>query len=474
MTGIGGILGYANESTATITYCVNHGNIVMPADSTGHKAYLGGILGRAANPCEFVISYCTNTGNITASVIDTSNISYAGGIVALHQSYNATANSEGSYLIEYCVNVGNLSAYRAGGILAHSNIGGNLATSLKYAGITITNSVNAGSVTAVSYAGGIAGINNASNSTGTNGADTSIKMTYVITDCANLGTVSGKYVAGAVPYAGNCALNISGFISAGKLIQSSGVAHIIAPVETGEYNKYTDTVTGCVYLQGINVGNGATDAYGATQKTADEITALLRGAGSAFVVYDKVNLEILYGIALDKTDKTGLEAAMEAVRQIVERGILVDGERNYFTITQYNADVAYQTLYALLYPANFESSFTIVLPVSINLTEGMIVTVSELSNITPKAKLYIKAAQAGVANGNNFKLYMIGDANESMEFCFIDENGDEVLCGGTLATFDWSSETGAHSFATSIKVDSDVPGKYKGTLTFTVDYDAGE
>ena len=193
-----------------------------------------------------------------------------------------------------------------------------------------------------------------------------------------------------------------------------------------------------------------------------------------FIVYDKVNLEILYGIALDKTDKTGLEAAMEAVRQIIQRGTAEGGERNYFAITQYNADLAYQTLYDLLYPTNFESSFTIVLPVSINLSEGMVINVSELNNITPKATLAIKVTQAGVADGADFCLYMIGDAGESMTFCFVDAEGNEVCNGGTLATFDWASQTGTHEFAAKVKTDADAPGRYKGTLTFTVDYDAGE
>ena len=472
MTGVGGILGYADETPddviATFTYCVNNGVIKSSDVATGFKTYMGGIVGRAANPCEFAFNYCANNGDITAAAV---NVSHAGGILGLHQAYTNAEVDASEYSITNCVNTGSVTAYRTGGIVGTLEVGHDTAPS--YTAITITNCINTGDIDAVSYGAGIVGFNSSKIA-----AETLTKITYYVQDCANLGKISGKNISGIVGCANTAAMNISNCISAGEFDPTgTGETNLIAPTVTGDYDQYTDTVTGCVFLAGLNVGNGALNAYGATEKSADEIKDLLRGLDATYVVYDKLNLNLLYQVALDRADKTGLEDAMEAVRQIIERNKVEAGERNFFTTTQYAADQAYDTLYALLYPANFESAFQVYLPVSITLSEGLDFT-ANLSDFTPEASLAIVVTQDGIANGQNFKLYLVGDNSKFLEFCFVGAEDAEFKGGATLATLDLASASknggDAYHFDTEIKVDGTVPGRYNGTLTFTVNYDDGK
>lgn len=254
MTGatgcIGGIIGFA-EGTATkeIKNCANYGNITSIAN-----AEAGGIIGQLR--LNGSIDNCKNFGAISAA-------NYNGGIVG--RAYGAS-----TYLIKNCVNygqIGNKTTKYAAGILSYSNDNACKVTiqnttnygsilSNQYSGgfvaenrnaLTITNAKNFGEVAGVHAVGGFVG--QSSNQTTTTATFTNclnagyihqgpaagegiggffgrvagVKAVIKLTNCANIGTITGSTKASAAhgafgdtfgqfigAYTVNAALNYSG------------------------------------------------------------------------------------------------------------------------------------------------------------------------------------------------------------------------------------------------------------------------
>ena len=84
---IGGIAGYADQTSNNITYCLNYGTV----KSNGTSTYVGGILGYV-NHNGFKISYCANVGKVSG------NAGHAGQIVGLQAKTMSTLPNDLYYL----------------------------------------------------------------------------------------------------------------------------------------------------------------------------------------------------------------------------------------------------------------------------------------------------------------------------------------------------------------------------------------
>jgi hypothetical protein len=186
------------------------------------------------------------------------------------------------------------------------------------------------------------------------------------------------------------------------------------------------------------------------------------------LVFDRADLVILYNIAMATEDKSGFETELANVKLIAVRDA---DQRLYFKATQKQADDAYRALYEKLYPESFASTFEVVLPVSVSLEDGLDVTVS--LNSYPKATLALIVTQNGIDDGGNFKLYMNADNSNVIEFVLVDSEGNEYGSNRVLFDIGWGDPTGVFHYDTVTKVDSTMPGRYSGKLTFTVDFDPG-
>ena len=201
----GGIAGYIKDTT--VTNCQNKWNIYAKAESANHG--VGGIAGQvyvSTRDCE--IKECTNTGNITA--IGSDSAGYAGGIVGKLRG-NTSGNSG---TIESCHNSGDIlmqsstqcgigglvgvswanltikASSNTGSIFSEENDSSNLAGGLvgqSSSELTLTESYNAGSVSSPSsdYVGGLVG-------------QLMRPTTVNVTNCYNVGAVSGAETAGLI------------------------------------------------------------------------------------------------------------------------------------------------------------------------------------------------------------------------------------------------------------------------------------
>ena len=124
---MGGVLGAAK--TATVTNCINYGDVV------GKGYYLGGILGVVITSGVMTINDCENHGSVTASA------NAAGGIVG-----GPVNESKGEMYVSGCTNTGAISApSMAGGIVGKMT-----------KGTIADDNVNSGVITATTE-GGVSG-----------------------------------------------------------------------------------------------------------------------------------------------------------------------------------------------------------------------------------------------------------------------------------------------------------------------------
>ena len=191
----GGIVGiaYINSSIAN---CTNAGE-VYARSASGSDSYAGGIAGRINNG---FITNCANTGDIYASSVDYS--SYAGGIAGYVYGSSITN----------CYNTGDVYAYV---ISSYAYVGGITGCVSNGSG-GITNCYNTGAVRAIaysnSYAGGLAGYVDTSNSNSYNTGNvtaqttrtTGAPQTYAGGAVGNnYGTLTALYNTGDVTAADN-------------------------------------------------------------------------------------------------------------------------------------------------------------------------------------------------------------------------------------------------------------------------------
>ncbi len=184
---VGGIVG--RSTYGPVTDCYNTGNI------TGTNQDVGGIIGYCTG-YEAVITDCFNTGSIFGA-------GYIGGVIG-RNAYGA---------VTACCNTGDVSGtnYHVGGVVGYSDG-------------TVSTCYNAGSVfNTSSYTGGVVGQGND------------------ITDCYNIGSISGEARIGGIVGSGN---NITTCYNKGSV---SGATEYIGGV-IGKGEEATDCyyLTGCV------------------------------------------------------------------------------------------------------------------------------------------------------------------------------------------------------------------------------------
>ena len=450
-TGVGGMVGYAagTNKVTTITYCINNGNIKHGDGSTGYRTYFAGMIGRAANPNYYVITYSINNGDMTAAAAE----GYAAGFIGWNQSYGAAADYTANTKIESCTNTGNITANYAAGFIASCNLGA--SATVDYNCFRAINCTNTGNITGVSYAGGFAGIADATFSY----EDVSYNghTIYTLTNCVTTGEIfaSAGTAAGAIARMDNVQAIVDGCIITGKV--SGNKAYVLAP-KSSSYDNYEDSFTNCYYNLPGTVTN---TTYVATQKSADEIRDLIRGEGTTTVIFDRDNLAKLYQWAEAKQDASLTELMNALAPYINNTGV------GYFTATQYEADLAYDALYNAMYPAGTETTFVVIISDQISLDNGGKLNL-QFNNPTPKSKLSVSVKQNGLASGANFKL-----TSGAYELNFwLTQNGKEVRNNQNLFEFDWSSVNGEYSFGAVIEDENKLyPAVYTGTLTFTVTYE---
>ena len=241
-TSIGaGIVGYLSSGTTTFTGCYNKGNITF----YNAAGIVGTIQGQTStNKADVTITGCYNEGTVT------SEKSNAGGIIVNTSTTNMTGVT-----ITGCYNAGTVSSTgRSGGIVASGT---------NY--ITVTGCYNIGTVKTSKYGvGGIAGFMTASTS---------------ISDCYNAGevTATAASVGGIVGYAtASLTYGISGCFNVGTVSSNS----------TTTSTTYSSTSAGC-YVGGIagyikSTGT-VTSCYNAGAVTGANAVGGIIGGGAATV-----------------------------------------------------------------------------------------------------------------------------------------------------------------------------------------------
>ena len=205
--GIGGLIGWTGSSTV-ITNCSNHGDITVP-EGTTDRPDVGGIVG---NMTSTTITKTYNYGNIQGR-------DNAGGIAG-YSNCN----------ISQCGNYGNITVTRstktgyAGGISGRLN-GGN-----------VSQCFNAGNITSVKHSGGISGALQSGK-------------TSAISDCFNVGIISGKTSSGLVIGENLGTLSVSAFYDIANpsvkavagaqsgtvtITDSFGISAVMGPANIGE------------------------------------------------------------------------------------------------------------------------------------------------------------------------------------------------------------------------------------------------
>ncbi|MBP5496213.1 MAG: T9SS type A sorting domain-containing protein [Bacteroidales bacterium] len=164
----GGIIGYAqNNSPISVVNSNNTGNVF--SHSINGEGYSGGVVGCVHNNSSLNIQNSYNLGNISSSY------GYSGGIIGYVQN-----NSSLNIKIKNSYNIGNISnhyGYCSGGIIGHAQ---------NY-NISVINSYNIGNVSNYSNnSGGIVGY-----------GSISVVNCYYLDDCANNNTYGGSPLSSA-------------------------------------------------------------------------------------------------------------------------------------------------------------------------------------------------------------------------------------------------------------------------------------
>ena len=271
--------------SSTYSGCWNSGNVGSSA-----RGYVAGLFTYPAksltSSTATTITGCHNTGDVTCGN------SYAGGIAARQSSY---------VTITGCYNTGDVSASTSycGGISGYLTGSGNSS---------ITDSWNAGAVSADSYAGGIVGYSAAADSISRcfNVGDVTTTSTYAgglagyaaaaVTDAYNTGTVMASSIAGGIlgaPVASTTTL--TNVYSSGNVSASSSYGNILG-VSTSITSSWTsgNSLTGSYYLQANAPSDALTDDY-STGLTYAQLAAL--DMGGAWTAGDNYTYPRLTSIA---------------------------------------------------------------------------------------------------------------------------------------------------------------------------------
>ncbi len=249
----GGIVGNGNYTS--LIGCVN--NAAVTVSSIG-KLYAGGLAGSLING---TISSCCNNGSVAISYDDAKS-EYVGGLVGDLSSKSTVSDSYNAGSVTADLS-GILSSAYAGGLF------GQVGTSC-----TVTECYNAGVVTATAtstvYAGGLAGVSNATGAT--------------ISNCYNAGTVSGTskytYIGGLVGY--NYSNNTIQYCHNVGTVSGTTSDYV-----GGIAGKNGGTITNAYYLStsasagvGNDVGSGKPVSKTVEEFASGEVTYLLNDSVS--------------------------------------------------------------------------------------------------------------------------------------------------------------------------------------------------
>ena len=252
----GGILGFFQSGTVTVTDCVNHtGANLTVASSVAARTVLGGIGGACLNGSSSAMSVTIQDCKNEAAVTNDGASSEIGGISGMLDSeYSGGAHA---LQILNCENTGTVSSsvadngysglgreIRIGGIIGSSDADSGLC-SLVISSCTNrgTVSVNGALTSGKSFrVGGIAGL---------------AWYDSLIDNCKNYGDVTCPFVGSSS--AGSAVLNMGGILGYLEFRSSSRYQRITDCVNTG--NITTIRNVGNQYLGGILGGGGNKDAY---------------------------------------------------------------------------------------------------------------------------------------------------------------------------------------------------------------------
>lgn len=265
--GAAGITGrpytYSSGSDAfSVTYCENHGNV-------DGKRYAAGIMFYGTTSP--IINNCKNFGTVTAN-------STGGQAAGIWCAYNSTSG----IIVSYCLNAGSVSAAQyAGGIVA--------ATSLGTVGTSVVKSTNTGAIASAYCATGIISVSG-STITSTNCVSTGsingviacgISFFGTVQYCSNRGTVNGSANASGIGYGG--VLHLSNLNTAAVITADTTVPQYLGGVgaikpTTATANFYDTTVAGAIgAYRTVDIGG-----EGEGRPTSNLLGTSLLGAGSGW------------------------------------------------------------------------------------------------------------------------------------------------------------------------------------------------
>ena len=284
-TGAGAIVGYA-EGGVVIDNCYNTGSV------KGSEA--GGIIGFAGL---FTVNNCHNSGSIYAStgdphaggIVGQTEWGYGNGTSTISNCYNTGSVYAGmgpggiigennrSLTISNCYNIGLITGTFAAGIIGENknsltinccyNLGdisdgsdiGGIIGSNEGTPLTISNCYNRATVTNASETGGIVGRNRYSNNS------------LMITDCYNMGYISGYSSGGLVGGNENNTITITNSYNAGTIEEGEYASAIIGRNESPSLL----TINNCHYLNtSVNNSGGSTPQTEQFMKTQDFVDIL--------------------------------------------------------------------------------------------------------------------------------------------------------------------------------------------------------
>ena len=285
----GGIVGYVTNGS--VKNCTNNGEIKTKTESAAHG--VGGIVGEMTASSDYGIQTCTNTGEITAAG-DTSG-GNIGGILGLQYSGQG-------FSITDCHNSGEISLSgskqcQVGGIAGGGINGTTIEQCSNTGAITVTASGQNGSAGGIAgkTAGGTVKISQSYNVAAVSIADGSAgglvgtAMNYAdtqISNCYNVGAVSGRNAAGAIGWLrldknGEHKLTLEGVFNAGTIAGTSQGGLLGYQTTTGQV---TNTLTNCSYWDDCGA-TGEGNALTSNQMTEDD--AWSKNLGLSTEVWEK-------------------------------------------------------------------------------------------------------------------------------------------------------------------------------------------
>ena len=270
----GGIVGYVTNGS--VKNCTNNGEIKTKTGSAAHG--VGGIVGEMTASSDYGIQTCTNTGEITAA--GSTSGGNIGGILGLQYSGQG-------FSITDCHNSGEISLSgskqcQVGGIAGGGINGTTIEQCSNTGAITVTASGPNGSAGGIAgkTAGGTVKISQCYNAVsvsidkGSAGGLVGTAMNYAdtqISNCYNVGAVSGRNAAGAIGWLrlvmrGEHKLTLEGVFNAGTIAGTSQAGGLLGCQTTA--GQVTNTLTNCSYWDDCGA-TGEGNALTSNQMTDD-------------------------------------------------------------------------------------------------------------------------------------------------------------------------------------------------------------